>query len=833
MGELYSSSSDSDDQANRQLNSQPGVATPTFHSAPTTPVAVTAPRQVGEFGGEEEGQGEEGGDEGLEEEEGTAGSEFIFAYGMYGIKRIRAASIGSLPASSVDDPSPFVPPSQYIARLDASKGLGINLQITGVKVRVGGFAPAANGAMSAAQLSGIISVGDVLLGVNGRDLTLMRFNDILGVLRALPRIKEGTVTLRFAYGQEEQLLLEAEQEPGHLRAARSQSPPQLPPPRRSQRTPHQAGRTAARVASTRYGTGEQWSSDAVRDRLTDIAQDLRTLNAMVDAANTSSTSSEDTMEGLIAAVLGLQESPSAGQEGPYWQVEMEASMNQRGVEEHPSSSAWEDSDEDDDEPFADVLHEAVPLDLQADRDEDSDTAAYDAVTAAEGLIAAAKGIAAELRANPLSPESAEPGDRKGLKGGRGDRKGSKQHRGPLPPLPPLDLTYSAPLLEAWLETFTPEAAPAKSPRRAKRGPTGGLGSDSEDEAAEERAVLTRVTSELVTAYFQLRTAYGFLRRAYGAAEQGRSSSGGNGSDDGASHGGYVAFRMDWFGGNAGVSTPPLQWDEADAMSFSARYAQHLHPDTVAAAACAREMSGLLGQVLSSVVQDPAAKHLDGEVLAAVEKHQSAGLEPDDSTPQAKGSNSLPLLCVCLRSLSRLFQWHAPSAAAAAVAHFPNVRPWAVWQAIYGGARNLARRQADEAGTVTMLRAALDAAEAAAAAALRSGDSELLTAALHALWEVDRCLTATPAAMNDSHGAVGSGDGGARSSSGDVRHHGGETDGYFVTALARLVEADKDVSAVAAALPAAIGAAATLEVVSAVPAMQQGVSNTFLFDLSDR
>eukprot|EP00611_Tribonema_gayanum_P003272 TRINITY_DN12541_c0_g2_i3.p1 TRINITY_DN12541_c0_g2~~TRINITY_DN12541_c0_g2_i3.p1 ORF type:complete len:549 (-),score=89.91 TRINITY_DN12541_c0_g2_i3:105-1751(-) len=399
---------------------------------------------------------------------------------------------------------------------------------------------------------------------------------------------------------------------------------------------------------------------------------------------------------------------------------------------------------------------------------------------------------------------------------------------------------------------------------------------------------------------------------------------------------------------------------------------------------------------------------------------------DPRQVQAKGSNSLPLLCVCLRSLSRLFQWHAPSAAAAAVAHFPNVRPWAVWQAIYGGARNLARRQADEAfqaylralllgedvslrdcwkdahvvqrcisltlqlqstapdpaaaalhmatarsllsrwaqapfdtalgaswlldalkqhgawqlvpeacvalsrccccgggarvsaarcstGTVTMLRAALDAAEAAAAAALRSGDSELLTAALHALWEVHRCLTATPAAserppavrttphispvasppmhsygrrspspttpsratiasppsgprararspvtpvsggvqalggraspppaaaaaaavVNGSHGAVGSGDGDARSSSADVRHHGGETGGYFVTALARLVEADNGVSAVAAALPAAIGAAATLEVVSAVPAMQQGVSNTFLFDLSDR
>jgi hypothetical protein len=61
------------------------------------------------------------------------------------------------------------------------------------------------------------------------------------------------------------------------------------------------------------------------------------------------------------------------------------------------------------------------------------------------------------------------------------------------------------------------------------------------------------------------------------------------------------------------------------------------------------------------------------------------------------------LCLCLRSLSRLFEWHAPTAAAAAAA--AGVTPWAAWQAIYAGGAHgwdsggagaaTARRRADE------------------------------------------------------------------------------------------------------------------------------------------
>jgi hypothetical protein len=46
----------------------------------------------------------------------------------------RTIVIGTLPESSMLDNSPFVPPSQYTIRLNATAGLGLNLEIANAKV---------------------------------------------------------------------------------------------------------------------------------------------------------------------------------------------------------------------------------------------------------------------------------------------------------------------------------------------------------------------------------------------------------------------------------------------------------------------------------------------------------------------------------------------------------------------------------------------------------------------------------------------------------------------------------------------------------------------------
>lgn len=46
----------------------------------------------------------------------------------------RTIVIGKLPESSIADNSPFIPPSQYTIRLNATAGLGLNLEIANAKV---------------------------------------------------------------------------------------------------------------------------------------------------------------------------------------------------------------------------------------------------------------------------------------------------------------------------------------------------------------------------------------------------------------------------------------------------------------------------------------------------------------------------------------------------------------------------------------------------------------------------------------------------------------------------------------------------------------------------
>ncbi|CAN0406216.1 unnamed protein product, partial [Ectocarpus sp. 12 AP-2014] len=100
----------------------------------------------------------------------------------------------------MDDPNPFVPPSQYEVRLNVSRGLGLSLNITGNDVRVKGFSPVQGGDIGPAQACGDIQVGDALVRVNHEQLNLLNHENVVRVLRGLLRTTGSQVLLlRFAY----------------------------------------------------------------------------------------------------------------------------------------------------------------------------------------------------------------------------------------------------------------------------------------------------------------------------------------------------------------------------------------------------------------------------------------------------------------------------------------------------------------------------------------------------------------------------------------------------------------------------------------------------------
>ncbi len=107
--------------------------------------------------------------------------------------------IKDLPTSAAQDSGTFVPPSHYIVKLDATKGLGLVLSIVGSSVRVTGFAEKEGGGAGPAKLSGVVAVGDELLTLNGKDLFCLKFDKIVEVLKGLLDIREGIIELRFVY----------------------------------------------------------------------------------------------------------------------------------------------------------------------------------------------------------------------------------------------------------------------------------------------------------------------------------------------------------------------------------------------------------------------------------------------------------------------------------------------------------------------------------------------------------------------------------------------------------------------------------------------------------
>ncbi len=106
--------------------------------------------------------------------------------------------IADLPTSAAQDSVTFIPPSHYILKLDATKGLGLVLSIVGSSVRVTGFAEKEGGGAGPAELSGVIAVGDELLALNGKDLFCLKFDKIVAELKGLLGAREGDIELRFA-----------------------------------------------------------------------------------------------------------------------------------------------------------------------------------------------------------------------------------------------------------------------------------------------------------------------------------------------------------------------------------------------------------------------------------------------------------------------------------------------------------------------------------------------------------------------------------------------------------------------------------------------------------
>ncbi len=108
--------------------------------------------------------------------------------------------IRDLPTSAAQDSGTFIPPSHYILKLDASKGVGLVLSIVGSSIRVTGFAEKEGGGAGPAEMSGVVAVGDELLALNGKDLFCLKFDDIVTELTGLLGTREGDVEMRFAYG---------------------------------------------------------------------------------------------------------------------------------------------------------------------------------------------------------------------------------------------------------------------------------------------------------------------------------------------------------------------------------------------------------------------------------------------------------------------------------------------------------------------------------------------------------------------------------------------------------------------------------------------------------
>ncbi|CAM9352115.1 unnamed protein product [Scytosiphon promiscuus] len=175
------------------------------------------------------------------------GRSMLFVSGMMGVKRhclgtLRSrrearvrpnlATVMDLPSSAMDDPNPFVPPSQYEVRLNVSRGLGMSLNITGNSVRVKGFSTVQGAQIGPAQACGEIQVGDTLVCVNHERLSLLNHDNVVRVLRGLLNTSGSQVVLlRFAYAEDSQRLLQARSPP---------PPPPLPPPPLPPQTPKSA-----------------------------------------------------------------------------------------------------------------------------------------------------------------------------------------------------------------------------------------------------------------------------------------------------------------------------------------------------------------------------------------------------------------------------------------------------------------------------------------------------------------------------------------------------------------------------------------------------------------
>ncbi|CAM9453161.1 unnamed protein product, partial [Laminaria digitata] len=84
-----------------------------------------------------------------------------------------------------------------------SRGLGLSLQITGSDVRVKGFSTVQEGDVGPAQACGAIQVGDALVRVNHEQLTLLKHDKVVGILRGLLNTSGSQVLLlRFELGED-------------------------------------------------------------------------------------------------------------------------------------------------------------------------------------------------------------------------------------------------------------------------------------------------------------------------------------------------------------------------------------------------------------------------------------------------------------------------------------------------------------------------------------------------------------------------------------------------------------------------------------------------------
>ncbi|CAM9694967.1 unnamed protein product [Chrysoparadoxa australica] len=722
---------------------------------------------------------------------------------LRGLKRPRVAEVTPLPPTAHEDPTLFLPPWQYIVQLDASKGLGLRLGVTGNKVCVEGFAPLESGGDGPAYTCRAIAIGDVLLAIRGTDLTLMQKHaDIVTALRGLLRCREGNLTMRFRRSEESQppdppelnrrssyssdadsfegaTALQGKSGRGVEGQAKAtdldfRAAGPLSPQSRAiaEATSTAIGSSSATTAGDKdagasieeaaevcgrasHGPscnrhqvmhmGMDLPHGLVQARLREIAKDLAAVHsrrekgyhsryfegrgrsillapasvsppqragAGVDAARANLSTTANGSSILSSHGLSMKDTKDTKDRGDSGRIEVDIAECKAAAEKEVlkedqllegevSRIVSETADG----------HEAVTTPQHQYSYSGDETPLVPAVYTIQPIEAMEKELVNLLNqlgagSLPLVPKE---GTTEALtilsECHRCTSALRKVEWRSSEPWPPVELTSTlgvylsetmrwseelGSVLEVWSHCFTPLPPDSKAGLELRRQATDGFSG-----TGARRAEHQKLTAAILTAMFQAHTSWNHIEKV---SQQ-------------------VKFICRWFPlstpgdevdrGDGAVTRDEgerqtdgwEQWDEAQVLDFLARYGSYLNLEDACASLCARELPSATAALLSlasssstfqaksselaTLLGLPHARVADPDAWAAkvLRTLQPRSRKLSTLQPRSKGSSQPLPLCLTLTHLGALFKSDASLAAVVCVAHFPHIRPGAVWEAL--------------------------------------------------------------------------------------------------------------------------------------------------------